>query len=114
MPCLSNSQTIASLKSPPLDSTPFGCGQRSYPNRRAFANALYHARARWYQPRTNRFLSPDPLGVAAGVNPCVFAGNDPLTFADKYGLAPCRPDASPGYVTFVSRRQCLVLMVAPF
>ena len=28
---------------------------------------LYYARARWYSPNLKRFLSPDPLGVAAGV-----------------------------------------------
>jgi RHS repeat-associated protein len=49
-------------------------------------NALYYARARWYDPRTKRFLSPDPIGASAGLNPYLFSDNDPLNGADATGL----------------------------
>ncbi len=52
---------------------------------RAPAN-LYYARARWYDPVTKRFLSPDPLGVAAGVNRYLFASGDPMNQKDPSGL----------------------------
>ncbi len=52
---------------------------------------LYYARARWYDPLTKRFLSPDPLGVSAGVNRYLFAGGDPMNMADPFGLDDDRP-----------------------
>ncbi len=60
---------------------------------------LYYARARWYDPLTKRFLSPDPLGVSAGVNRYLFAGGDPMNSDDPDGLDPCTPDQRDhGYV----------------
>jgi RHS repeat-associated protein len=47
---------------------------------------LYFMRARWYEPQTGRFLSEDPMGLAGGINPYVFAGNDPISGADPTGL----------------------------
>lgn len=39
---------------------------------------LYYARARWYDPATRRFISPDPLGLTGGLNQYAFGGNDPV------------------------------------
>ncbi len=50
----------------------------------------YFMRNRWYEPATGRFLSEDPLGLAAGVNPDVFADSDPTNGADPSGLDDCR------------------------
>jgi len=50
---------------------------------------LVDMRARWYDPELRRFISEDPLGLAGGINPYVFAGNDPINNADPYGLRPC-------------------------
>jgi len=47
---------------------------------------LYYMRARWYEPRTGRFLSEDPLGITAGINLYAFAGDDPINNADPTGL----------------------------
>jgi len=52
---------------------------------------LYYMRARWYEARTGRFLSEDPIGLAGGINPYVFAGNDPVSGWDPTGLGPCPP-----------------------
>lgn len=49
---------------------------------------LYHNRARYYDPDLGRFISQDPLGLAAGINPYVYAGNDPVNALDPSGLAP--------------------------
>ena len=38
---------------------------------------------RWYDAQTGRYTSPDPIG---GVNPYVYADDDPLTEFDPYGL----------------------------
>ncbi len=48
---------------------------------------LYHFRARWYDPVTGRFLSKDPLGIAAGLNLYAFCGGDPVNHLDPYGTS---------------------------
>ncbi len=50
---------------------------------------LYYMRNRWYEPRTGRFLSEDPLGLAGGLNLYSFAGDDPVQGSDPLGLAEC-------------------------
>jgi len=47
---------------------------------------LYYNRARYYDPQLGRFLSEDPAGLAAGVNPYRYAGNDPVNSHDPSGL----------------------------
>jgi RHS repeat-associated protein len=47
---------------------------------------LYYMRNRWYEPYSGRFLSEDPIGLDGGINPSVFAGNDPVNLSDPSGL----------------------------
>lgn len=47
---------------------------------------LYHNRARYYDPDIARFISQDPLGLEAGINPYAYAGNDPVNARDPSGL----------------------------
>jgi RHS repeat-associated protein len=51
--------------------------------------SLYYMRARWYDPTTRRFVSPDPMGLAAGVNQYAYSGDDPVNGADPTGLGRC-------------------------
>ena len=46
---------------------------------------LYYMRARWYEAGTGRFLSEDPVGLAGGVNPYVYAGSEPVNGSDPSG-----------------------------
>ena len=51
-----------------------------------------YMRNRWYDPQTGRFLSQDPIGLAGGVNLYAYAGNNPTSFSDPFGLClkePC-------------------------
>jgi RHS repeat-associated protein len=48
--------------------------------------SAYYMRNRWYDPQTGRFLSEDPLGLEAGLNPYAFAQNDPVGGLDPFGL----------------------------
>jgi RHS repeat-associated protein len=50
-------------------------------------SGLYYERARWYDPGIGRFVSADPLGLAAGTNVYVYAGNQPVTRTDPSGLS---------------------------
>lgn len=50
---------------------------------------LYYYRARYYDPAVLRFLSEDPIGLAGGINPYAYAGNDPVNATDPFGLITC-------------------------
>jgi len=71
------------------DSKPFSNADRA-----RFKGALwlgpqvdvYYMRARWYEPKSGRFLSEDPLGVAGGSNIYGYAGSDPINNTDPTGL----------------------------
>jgi RHS repeat-associated protein len=53
------------------------------------ASGLYYRRNRYYDSEKGRFTQEDPIGLAGGVNVYGFAGGDPVSFDDPYGL--CRP-----------------------
>lgn len=52
---------------------------------------LYYMRNRWYEPKTGRFLTEDPSGLAAGINLYTFAAGDPVGGSDPFGLDFCLP-----------------------
>ena len=47
---------------------------------------LYYMRNRWYEPRSGRFLSEDPIGLAGGINVYAYAMDDPINRRDPMGL----------------------------
>ena len=50
------------------------------------ALGLYYARARFYWPQHGRWLQPDPVGQAGGLNVYTYCGNDPVNGIDSSGL----------------------------
>ncbi|MCG8292167.1 RHS repeat-associated core domain-containing protein [Pseudomonas entomophila] len=52
---------------------------------------LHYNRRRYYNPQTGRYLTPDPIGLAGGVNGYLY-GVDPL------GLAACCPEGGGGLI----------------
>jgi len=52
------------------------------------SNGLVQMRARYYDPASGSFLSPDPLGPAGGLNLYLYAAANPATLTDRRGLAP--------------------------
>jgi len=51
----------------------------------AHAGLIYFG-ARYYDPEAGRWLTPDPLGVADGLNVYAYVGNNPTNLVDPYGL----------------------------
>ena len=63
------------------------------------ATGLYYYRARYYDPETGRFVSPDPIGWAAGqTNGYAYVGGDPVGYRDPLGLNPAAGAAAGGAV----------------
>ncbi|AOZ08727.1 RHS repeat-associated core domain-containing protein [Cupriavidus malaysiensis] len=62
---------------------------QQYTGRENDATGLYYYRARYYDPETGRFVSPDPIGWAAGqTNGYAYVGGDPLNLVDPGGDVP--------------------------
>jgi RHS repeat-associated protein len=51
-------------------------------------SGLMYLRNRYYDPNTGRFTQEDPIGLAGGLNLYGFAGGDPVSFSDPFGLCP--------------------------
>lgn len=53
-------------------------------------SGLHYNFYRYYDPRTGRYTSPDPLGLDGGDDPGAYVPN-PLRWTDPLGLTPCDP-----------------------
>jgi RHS repeat-associated protein len=49
-------------------------------------SGLYYNDRRYYDPQSGRYLSPDPLGLAGGLNAYAYVANNPLVSVDPRGL----------------------------
>jgi RHS repeat-associated protein len=47
---------------------------------------LYYNYFRYYNPGTGRYVTPDPIGLAGGINLYLYVANDPINLIDPYGL----------------------------
>jgi RHS repeat-associated protein len=56
---------------------------------------LVYLRARHYDPLTGQFLQTDPLGIATD-HPYAYAANNPIVYADPFGLLPIVAGAPKG------------------
>ncbi|MFH1728646.1 MAG: RHS repeat-associated core domain-containing protein [Pseudomonadota bacterium] len=47
---------------------------------------LYYMKNRFYNPIMGRFITPDPIGLAGGMNEYSFCRNNPIRYAEPLGL----------------------------
>jgi RHS repeat-associated protein len=80
------------------NQNPAGLGTFTYNLR--FPGQYYQAETglmynyyRDYDPRTGRYLEPDPLGLGGGINPYSYTGNNPISNVDPSGLFSIGPAA---------------------
>jgi RHS repeat-associated protein len=64
---------------------PLRYGAREYDGE----TGLYSFRARYYDAELGRFISEDPIGLAGGINPYAYVGDDPVNFTDPSGMGGC-------------------------
>jgi RHS repeat-associated protein len=57
-----------------------------YTGREKDSTGLYYYRARYYDPKIQRFISSDPIGLDGGLNTYAYVENNPIAFIDPYGL----------------------------
>ena len=63
-----------------------------YTGRENDGTGLYYYRARYYSPGLQRFISEDPMEFFGGtLNLYVYVGNEPIGYADPFGLQKGRP-----------------------
>ena len=59
-----------------------------YTGREEDGTGLYYYRARYYDPRRQRFVSEDPTAAAGGLNLFAYANSAPIFYSDPLGLKP--------------------------
>lgn len=57
--------------------------------------ALHYNYFRYYEPETGRYLTPDPIGLAGGLNVYGYVENDPISWIDPDGLVRNRGNSNP-------------------
>jgi RHS repeat-associated protein len=55
---------------------------------------LHYNYFRDYDPKIGRYVQSDPIGLAGGLNPYIYVGNNPLRWVDPLGLAKTSIDAA--------------------
>lgn len=68
------------------DGTPFTLQLRLPGQYEDAETGLYYNHYRYYDPQTGRYIAPDPLGLAAGANPYLYAAANPTRYVDPHGL----------------------------
>ena len=64
---------------------------------------LHYNYHRYYDPRTGRYMTPDPVGLQGGLNLFAYVGNNPTGYVDPSGLQSVVTDIANRTTTFDPR-----------
>jgi Rhs family protein len=78
--------STAPEEDPDGDGRPFVLDMRLPGQRYDSLTGLHANGARDYDPHTGRYVQADPIGLAGGINPYVYASGSPFTYGDPTGL----------------------------
>ena len=70
----------------------------TFTGRESDDTGLHFYRARYYDPRRQRFLSEDPLGLVGGRTPYIYVENAPTMFIDPLGLQLANGSPKPWWI----------------
>lgn len=73
---------------------------------------LHYNHHRYYDPKTGRYLSPDPIGLDAGMNLFAFLANNPTIHVDPFGLS-CQQITPWQEITVVQKPKFLYSHIVP-
>ncbi|MDP3089955.1 MAG: RHS repeat-associated core domain-containing protein, partial [Nitrospira sp.] len=82
-----------------------------YTGRESDGTGFYYYRARYYSPKTHRFIGEDPIGLYAGPNFYSLARNRVTRYRDPFGLDPFalnKFDLGVAYTFLIDGMQCTI------
>jgi RHS repeat-associated protein len=92
-----NGNTLAQYTYAPFGNTTItgsSANPYQYTGRENDGTGVYFYRARYYNPLLSRFISQDPIGLAAGVNVYAYVAGAPIANVDPFGLSARGHDPS--------------------